>query len=183
MKLPRLRLFFALWPDAATRRGLDAIAARLHGVRGGRRTRAETLHLTLVFIGEMPADRLPEVLDTATGVALPKFEILFDRCDCWRRNHIAHLGASQTPSGLLELVARLESRLEAASIAFDRRPYVPHVTLLRNADCSAEKTTSPLIRNPALVPICWPARDFVLVTSSLRPGGAIYEQLGRWPLL
>jgi len=177
MNAERMRVFFALWPDEEVRDSLDAAAGKLHELRGGRRTRPETLHLTLVFIGEIDTNRLPELLAAAEGVAVPKFEVLFDQTDCWRHNHVAHLGASLSPPALLELVGQLESRLTAASVPFDRRPYVPHITLLRKADCNPKK------ENPALVPIRWPARDFVLVKSSLRSGGALYEQLGRWPLL
>jgi 2'-5' RNA ligase len=108
---------------------------------------------------------------------VPKFELLFDHTDCWRHNHVAHLGASQSPPALLQLVGQLEAGLDAAGIPFDRRPYVPHITLLRKADCN------PKIENPAVAPIRWLARDFVLVRSSLRSGGALYEQMGRWPLL
>jgi len=177
MTADRMRLFFALWPDEEVRASLDAAAGKLHELRGGRRTRPDTLHLTLVFIGETAVDKLPELLAAAAGVAVQKFEVLFDRSDCWRHNHIAHLGASLSPPALLELVGQLESRLSSAGIPFDRRPYVPHITLLRKADCSPGK------ENPALAPIRWPARDFVLVRSSLRSGGALYEQMGRWPLL
>ncbi len=177
MNAERIRVFFAVWPDAPVRTALDAAAGKLHELRGGRRTRPDTLHLTLVFIGEIDANRLPELLAAAEDVAAPGFDVLFDRADCWRHNQIAHLGASQTPAALLELVNELESRLAASAIPFDRRPYVPHVTLLRKADCN------PKMENPALEPIRWPARDFVLVSSSLRSGGALYEQLGRWPLL
>lgn len=173
----RLRVFFALWPDGAIRAELDAAAGKLHALRGGRRTRPETIHLTLVFIGEIKQARLPEVLAAAEGVVAPGIELLFDRTHCWRHNKIAHLAASQPPAALLELVRQLETRLEAAGIPFDRRPYAPHITLLRKADCSAQMT------NPALAPIRWLARDFMLVCSSLRSGGALYQQLGRWPLL
>jgi RNA 2',3'-cyclic 3'-phosphodiesterase len=177
MSAEQIRVFFALWPDAKVRARLDAIAGELHKLRAGRRTRPDTLHLTLVFIGEMAANRLPELLAAAEGVAVGRFELQFDRVDCWRHNRIAHLGVSQRPPSLMELVGQLETRLDAAGIPFDRRPHMPHITLLRKADCSAQ------IENPALQPIRWPARDFVLVNSSLRPGGAHYEQLGSWPLL
>jgi RNA 2',3'-cyclic 3'-phosphodiesterase len=177
MNAERMRLFFALWPDEDVRASLAAAAGKLHELRGGRRTRPDTLHLTLVFVGEIAVERLPELLAAAAGVAVPTFEVLFDHSDCWRHNHVAHLGASLSPPALLELVGQLESRLSSAGIAFDRRPYVPHITLLRKADCS------PGIENPALAPIRWLARDFVLVRSSLRSGGALYEQIGRWPLL
>lgn len=177
MNAQHMRVFFALWPDAPVSAELDAAAGELHKLRGGRRSRPDTLHLTLVFIGELDANRLPELLAAAEDIAVPGFDVLFDRTDCWRHNQIAFLGASQTPFALLKLVTQLESRLTARDIPFDRRPYVPHITLLRKADCNPEMT------NPALAPIRWPARDFVLVSSSLRSGGALYEQLGRWPLL
>lgn len=177
MKSESARIFFALWPDARVRGELDAAAVALHALRGGRRARADSIHLTLVFIGEIAAARLPEVLAAAAEVAARKFEILFDHAGCWRHNRVAHLGASLPPPELLDLVRQLETRLNAADIPFDQRKYVPHITLLRKADCSAQMT------NPASVPIRWPARDFVLVNSSLRSGGALYEQLGRWPLL
>ena len=177
MNLEPMRVFFSIWPDAAVRDELDAAAGKLHELWGGRRTRADTLHLTLVFVGEIAVNRLPNLLAAAAGVSAPKFEILFDRSYCWQHNHIAHLGASQLPPALLELVRQLETRLDVAGISFDRRPYVPHITLLRKADCLAQ------IENPALAPIRWPARDLVLVRSSLRSGGALYEQIGLWPLL
>jgi 2'-5' RNA ligase len=175
------RLFFALWPDDPLRARLDALAGELHGLRGGRRSRPDSLHLTLVFIGEVAVERLPEVLAVAQGIAVPSFEVVFDQAGCWRHNRIAHLAASHTPTALRELVTRLEAGLDAAEIGFDHRAYVPHVTLLRKADCSAP--AEPQMESPALVPIRWLARDFVLVTSSRRSGGALYQQLGRWPLL
>jgi 2'-5' RNA ligase len=84
----------------------------------------------------------------------------------------------------LELVRALESGLGKRGIPFDKRPYKPHITLLRNGDC--HKTFNPgeaPNENPALKPVRWLARDYVLVKSSLRPDGARYEELGRWPLL
>ena len=49
------RLFFALWPDDATRDALDRTGKWLHRHWGGRRMRADTLHLTLAFLGDTPA--------------------------------------------------------------------------------------------------------------------------------
>lgn len=172
-----MRLFFALWPDADLRAALDAEAGRLHRVRGGRRTRAETIHLTLAFLGEVERARLPALLEMAAGIRVPRFEVRFDRFDCWRHNRVAHLGASQVPPRLLELVRQLEAGSRQLGLGVERRPYVPHITLLRHADCAPEMT------NPAPPELRWLARDWVLVSSSLRSGGALYEQLGRWPLL
>lgn len=170
------RVFFALWPDEATRARLDRLAAEQHRLRGGRRTRAETIHLTLVFVGELSRDRLPELGTRAAELVVPAFEIAFDRVDCWRHNRIAFLTASAPPEALLSLVGGLEQALDQAGIRFDRRPYKPHITLVRHADCRRAN------ENPAPDPIRWAARDFVLLESSLRPEAARYAQLGRYPL-
>lgn len=141
--------------------------------------RPDTLHLTLVFIGQVAQERLPGLLEIAADVRVASFVLDFDLEACWRHNRIAHLGASRPPEALFALVRQLEGGLEAGGLAFDRRPYVPHVTLIRNAGCGVDRSGK---ENPAPEPVSWPVRDFVLVRSSLRPEGARYEQIGAWPL-
>lgn len=169
------RVFFALWPDEALRKCLHLASGVLHQAHGGRRMKPDTVHLTLLFIGSLARERLPELQAAASAIQAPKFDVLFDQADCWRHNRIAFLTASQAPYGLLDLVNALETQTAHAGITFDRRPYKPHITLVRNADCTKTK--------PALEPIEWAAREFVLVESSLNSNGASYQQLARWPLL
>lgn len=175
------RVFFALWPDPDVRARLHRETQRLHRLLGGKSTHPDTLHLTLVFIGDVENRRLDDLVRAAARVECPCFELALDREACWRHNHIAHIGITQLPAALFELVEQLSSNLKAVEISFDMRPYKPHITLIRKADCARLPSLSN--ENPALKPIRWFARDFVLVRSSLRPGGARYEQLGRWPLL
>ncbi len=180
------RVFFALWPDAALRLRLDEAAGRLHEVYGGRRIRPEKLHLTLLFVGAVPRGRLDELQAAAAAVRAPAFRAGFDQVECWRRNRIVFLGASQPPPQLYDLVADLERQVDLAGIGFDRRPYKAHITLLRNADCRrgapADPQRTAARKNPA-PPIVWAARDFVLVESGIDDAGARYRVLARWPLL
>lgn len=53
-----LRLFFALWPDAATGDALSRTGKLLHQHWGGRLMRADTLHITLAFLGRTPVEQL-----------------------------------------------------------------------------------------------------------------------------
>lgn len=186
----RSRVFFALWPDAVARQALQARARQMQAVLGGRASHPDTLHLTLVFVGGVDDERLPDLAAAASRVETPAFELSFDRPDCWRHNHVAHMGPSAPPPALFGLVEQLETNLRRVDLPFDARPYRPHVTLVRKADCSRVLTWETLAdsvpaekENPATEPIFWPVRDFVLVRSSLRPEGARYEQMGRWPLL
>ncbi len=168
------RVFFALWPDAPVRDELARTAAVLHAVRGGRRTRPEAMHLTLVFVGAVARERLPELQAAAGEIGSPPFEIVFDRARCWRHNRIAFLTAGEPPQKLAALVSALQEALERSAIAYDRRPFVPHVTLLRDADCRRD--------DPPIRPIRWRVTEFVLVESVLGPQGAHYPVLGRYPL-
>ena len=167
-----LRLFFALWPDDATRDAVDRVGRVLHKEWGGRRMRTDTLHLTLAFLGATPARLLQVLLPGVDAIRAEPFELVFDRPGYWRHNRIGWLGASQTPPQLGELVAALNTTLQAAGLAIDPRPYAPHVTLLRNA-----RGGDP----PACEPVRWPVRDFVLVASRTEPEGARYEVVRRWP--
>lgn len=169
------RVFFALWPEAGVRAELDRVARRLHKLRGGRCTRSETIHLTLIFVGNVPRATLPALQACAAAITLPNFELVFDQAECWRHNHIACVTTSRPPLALMDLVTGFESALDRLGIPYDRRPYKPHVTLVRNADCRPE--------DPPMQPIRWPVRDVVLVESRLGPEGAQYLQLGRYPLL
>ena len=114
-----LRLFFALWPDDATRAALNRTGNWLHQHWGGRRMRADTLHLTLAFLGSTPAGQLDELAACADTVQADAFELLLDRPGYWRHNRIGWLGASRTPPHYAELAGALNAALQAAGYSID----------------------------------------------------------------
>ena len=168
-----LRLFFALWPDKATRDALNRTGKWLHQHWGGRRLRADTLHITLAFLGSTPVDQLDALTSCADTVRTNAFELILDQAGYWRHNRIGWFGASQTPPQHLDLVDKLNAELKAADFPVDARPHVPHVTLLR-------KSLGGEV--PACDPVCWPISDFVLVKSVTQSDGAHYEVVQRWRL-
>lgn len=168
-----LRLFFALWPDDATRDALNRTGKWLHQHWGGRRMRADTLHITLAFLGSTPTDQLDVLAACADAVQTEAFELVLDQAGYWRHNRIGWLGASETPPQHLELVGALNAALQGAGFPVDARPHVPHVTLLRNS-AGGEV--------PECAPVHWPINAFVLVASRTDPDGAHYEVIRRWPL-
>ena len=137
--------------------------------------RRDTLHLTLAFIGGIAPERLPALREIAGTIRLPPFCLLFDRLECLPRKKIAWASAGALPAGLPELAANLNAQLQTAGFRTEERPFAAHVTLLRNANCAAGKADDSLH-------IEWPVRDFVLVESELKPEGAGYRIIGRWPL-
>ncbi len=172
------RVFFALWPDDESAARLHEIAHQWQGILGGRVMRQDTLHTTLVFIGNVSPLHLPELQESAAGLDAAAFRLQFDQPGCWRHNHIAYLGMRQIPDALQRLQLDLATRLQAADFKLEQRPFRPHITLLRKANCGVA-----IKENPAAEPVAWTVRDFVLVKSSMSANGSRYEQIGRWPLL
>ncbi len=167
------RLFIALWPEEAVRQEFSEAGASLHKRLAGRLTRPETIHLTLVFVGELARERIPELLGELGAVKSPVFNVTFDQAGCWRHNRIAYLAPSQPPQALFDLVTRLEQTLDKLAITYDRRPYKPHVTLIRKAQCEnpALGRVSGTSAADVIRPVSWSASRFVLVESVPIPEG------------
>ena len=165
------RLFFALWPDAATAVVLEEAGRRAQAICGGRSMRRETLHLTLAFLGEVASGRIEGLRQVAAAIRAPSFTLRLDTLGCWR--HIVWAGCRQLPPPLAGLVGQLQSVLLRAGVSLEDRPFAAHVTLLRNARCG-----EPL----PLPPIAWHAAEFVLAAAQGSASGGGYAAIGRWPL-
>lgn len=137
--------------------------------------RRETLHNTLVFIGDVECYGLEVLQRAAQEVSGEGFELCFGEARYWGHNHIVYAAPRHVPPQLAHLVDALGRRLAAHRFEFDRRDYKPHVTLLRNARWS----DAPL---PAMPPVCWQIRDFALMQSVPRDGLTDYRVLARFPL-
>lgn len=167
------RLFFALWPDVETRVRLDKVASALHDTWGGRKVNNADLHLTLAFLGETPANRVDALRQIATTIVSQPFTLMLNHLGCWPHNHVGWLGLDATPLALAQLVTDLRRVLYADQFAVDDQPYVPHVTLLRNARCSVP---------PPCRRVSWYASSFVLLVSRANGVGG-YDVLDEWQLL
>ena len=170
----RARLFFALWPDVTVRDSLAALAAAAQAECGGRMTARENIHLTLFFAGDIERGRIGVLEDAAASLSTVPFDLVLDRLGRWRHNNIVWAGASTCPTALAALAADLHGALERAGVQGDTRPYVPHITLVRNA------TRGPAAAS--LSPCAWGARELALVESVPAAGGVRYDVRARWPL-
>lgn len=178
-----VRVFFALWPDPATQRQLGSVVEqlRLDVFCGGRKTKLQNIHLTLLFLGDVDAGRLPVLRQVADGIRESEtraFDFTIEEIGYWRHNRIVYLAPRALPAELGHLVSRLENGVLNAGFPLESRPYAPHITLMRNARCPASPVFAPEL--PA--PITWRAREWLLVKSEQTSGGSAYAPLGRWSL-
>ena len=149
------RLFLALWPDPAVRHQLCAARDAWQWPRAATPVHAGKLHLTLHFLGDVPTQRLPQLLD---GFAVPfeAFRLDLGQPVLWPHG-IAVLEPRATPPALLALHARLAGTLVALGLQPEARSYRPHVTLARRAGGGAVPENGPAI--------AWQADRYALVES------------------
>ncbi|MFN3789232.1 RNA 2',3'-cyclic phosphodiesterase [Massilia sp.] len=154
-KTPTTRLFLALWPDPGVRRLLSERRDAWAWPAGAAPVQADKLHVTLHFLGGLPSDRLPQLLD---GLAVPfePFGLELTRAALWPHG-IAVLEPGLTPPGLAALHARLSEALTALGLQPEARRYRPHVTMARRAGGATVPADGP--------PLPWDVRGYVLVES------------------
>jgi len=170
---PKLRLFFALWPDAQTRASLAALAETVAAETGGRATTPGNVHLTLAFLGSKPRDSVAELVARADAIDASAFVLTLDHIDCWRKNAVAWLGASEIPPALASLRQALLASLAPLHVDDQARPFAVHVTLARKITASLRR------RLPA--PIAWPVEGLVLVASETGSEGPVYRVVASLP--
>lgn len=149
------RLFLALWPDDTTRAALARCRDEWNWSAAAKPQPDERLHMTLHFLGHVPARRMTEVLE---GLTVPPGRLALDieHAEVWPKGAAVATPGS-IPSALLALHAALHEKLERMALAPEPRRYRPHITLARDASGS--------IVPAAPRPVHWQANGYVLVES------------------
>lgn len=167
------RLFFALWPDDEQRMRLERALRPLLERTGGRHVPATRLHLTLVFLEDVPPAGLDCLRSAAESVRLAPFELFFDRIGYWRHAQVLWLGP-RPEAALDALHHRLRAALAPCGLPLEQREFRPHVTLARRLHRRPRATT--------IEPVAWPVTRFSLIESHSTSGGMEYTEIGAWPL-
>jgi RNA 2',3'-cyclic 3'-phosphodiesterase len=158
-----MRAFVAAWPDAATRAALaelqQTMAPRLAPARP---MQPRNLHLTLAFIGEIESSTAA-IVAAAIEVAVQGNVPLawkIDRTGCFERARVVWAGAAATPS-LAAAAERVRGCLDRLAVGYDRKPFVPHVTLYRDARrfVAAGPIDEPIDWHTELIALHAAARD------------------------
>lgn len=163
------RLFFALWPDDRQREQMrNAISPLAKLVEGNAVYRA-AWHVTLVFVGDFPEERVPGLMAAADEIEVEPFRLRFDRAEFWPRQKIAVLATQTVPSELEKLAGSLHDLVRAHGIDTRDTVFRPHVTIVRRARAfEAQRLAQPLMTQ-------W--SGFELIESEPQPGGARYRPL------
>lgn len=196
-----MRLFIGidLDPDLRTR-----IERFIEGVQGfatnARWMRAESLHVTLKFIGERPQEHVEALTQRLRLVESGSFELRFTGYGFFptaKAPRVFWIGI-QADAHLAQLAANIDAATSEIGIPREDRPYSPHLTLARAG--AGRRSGAPEWRkgdapNAAFSVLekrlaamgeldfgRMTAREFILYQSELSPRGSQYTKLQRFPL-
>jgi 2'-5' RNA ligase len=185
-----IRAFLALDHPAEIRRGLARVQESLRrSVRGEIRwVRPEGIHLTLQFLGDVPAsgiDRIAAVVQGATAGEAP-FALAVGGPGVFpdpRRPRILWLGLTGEMGRLTRFQEALARALAGIGFPEEERPFRPHLTLARIRSPQGLSGLGPVLEKGYAYAVGpYVATGLSLYRSELTPGGALYTRLKGFPL-
>lgn len=194
-----MRLFVAVYPPesviAHTVAAIDALSigrAAADGVNV-RLAKREQLHVTLVFLGEVPEDRRDDA-ETAVragvgrwaggrdGSGPPALRLAGGGRFGRGRFTVLWLGLRGDVPALRDLARDVRRELRRSRLPFDDKPFKPHLTIARPGDrIPGEAVSGDLSALAGYESPQWTAADLVLVRSHLGPKPR-YDHLATIPL-
>jgi 2'-5' RNA ligase len=171
-----MRLFVGLdLPDSIK----TALLASMGGVANARWQRADQLHFTLRFIGEVDRHRCADIAAALGRVNIRPFVAelaepgLFEH-----RGRIDTLWVSVRPAEALERLAKsVNAALASAGVPPEPRAFLPHITVARGRSMIGA-TGWPQGPIPRLT---WTVERFALFESRMGKDGSDYTILARYP--
>ena len=188
-----VRAFVAVEMPPEVKQALAAVVRSLdgHGTAGLRTVDPASAHLTLKFLGNVPAARVAAIEDVLVDAASRSapFRLRLAETGTFPERgapRVLWVGLDGDTDALAALQGRIEQALESLGFAPESRPFRPHLTLARMADRStrsernrARKALSSAPFEPGLA---FAVEGVSLMRSILRPEGARYVRLTSVPL-
>ncbi len=188
---PTVRTFVAVLFSPPLRQRLAEAIAQVSSAAPGRTVqwvKADSIHLTLKFLGIVRANMIPNITQalTATVSGHAPFEFTALGLGCFPNMHqprVVWAGVTEGADQLKSIQSAVEAALNPLGYLPEDRPYSPHITLGR----VAREATSANIKELGKLIAAQPASQWgvdkveaiYLMKSDLRSGGAVYTPLHR----
>ena len=134
-----MRLFIAIELSDELKKSLIGLMHDLKktGIKG-QYAPADNLHMTLAFIGE--TDQLAKIREAVQSIQFKPFKLSLS--DLGNFGELIWLGVKGN-QGLSELVKEVRSTLDDAGISYDKKGFLPHITLIRRAIGNYKQVPAP----------------------------------------
>ncbi|MFC5640706.1 RNA 2',3'-cyclic phosphodiesterase [Kitasatospora cinereorecta] len=191
-----MRLFVAVNPPVEALQELSDAAAPLHGLSGADRLRwsdPDGWHLTLAFLGEVPAADVPALEERLGRVAGEHgvHRLRLAGAGCFG-DRVLWVGFDGETWALRRLAEGVRTVVEEAGIESDQHGFHPHLTLARAGSTHGQRRATRRLAAGELQLMAaalegwrgseWEASELHLMRSELGYGPARYTSVRAWPL-
>ena len=166
------RLFFALWPDKDVIQKIKHHALKHVIDCQGRILEQHNWHITLAYFGSSDSETHLCLEQQAENIQSHPFQFDLQSLGFWKKPKVAWLAPLNVPDVLKQLAFDIQQNLIHCGYEPEKRDYLPHVTLVKNAK------TVPAVLN--IDPIPWQVDSFCLVESKTSATGAEYRVIKTW---
>ena len=188
-----LRLFIAVELSDEARTAVSGLFERLveSGGKNLRPVRPETVHLTLKFLGDVPSDKVEELVEAIKPVAGSRapFSMSLSGAGVFpspARTRVLWLGIGGDTKALGELHLGIEDAVASLGFARDRKPFSPHLTVARLSEKASRADRSLAAQTLASTPhsdgVEIPVGSISIMQSVLGMRGAAHQRLAALPL-
>ena len=183
-----MRLFVAIELEGRIKDALGRAQASLAAHdRAVRWVTRDQMHLTLVFLGEVPDGRVPAVCD-AVGRAASRcrpFDLAVSGSGCFPPRgavRVVWIGTQEPTGWLQSLQASVAAELEAAGFPKEDRPFSPHLTLGRVRDDRTRGELRADVVGLSVPSVGQSVSAIRVMASELHPTGARYSTVAECAL-
>jgi 2'-5' RNA ligase len=184
-----MRTFIAIEVPEDIKSELNQLIDKLKSSRADVKwVKAQGIHLTLKFLGNVEESKLEEIKQTLNKLTETEnpFEISLEGLGAFPKPAFARViwvGIKQGNESTINLAKKLEDELEKIGFKKEKRPFSPHLTLGRlrspkNRDKLASLLNSINFQSQSSIKVI----GISLIQSTLTPTGAIYNLLYQAPL-
>lgn len=175
------RMFVAIELPEDLLTKLSAIASELSGLKP---VPAPQIHLTLGFLGNVPAENETTLRETLSAIRPVDFPLTIHGLGTFggsRKPMVLWTGVDDPENALPPLVTAVHEAAQSAGIEIDGRPFTPHITLGRRRGGSPAKLRIFLREYREETFGSFTASGFTLFESALTPDGPIHTPVLRVP--
>ena len=178
-----IRLFVGLELPPEARQRLALLAGA--GIPGARWVPPANYHLTLRFIGEVPAHQAEEVDLSLSALRGRGFTLELSGLGTFAkggRDTALWAGVTRNPA-LDHLAAKIETAMQRTGLAPERRRFAPHVTLARLDNAVPDKLAAFVQAHNLFRAAPFAVEHFTLFSSRLGKEASVYTAEVEYPLL
>ncbi len=183
-----MRLFVAIELTDVVREALKEVQSALErSCKDVRWVRAEQMHLTVKFLGEVPDGEVPRVAEAVARSAArtAPFELELTECGCFPPRgpaRIVWVGAQDGLGALHKCVDAVENELEGVGFPKELRAFSPHLTVGRVKEGRSDSGVRSATEGVKVKRVGQPVRELALMSSVLSPRGPLYSVVSRLKL-